>query len=103
MTVQTCFEERNLVEYGFRKGECISQELAFTLTGKNYKKWKVRNCNCVEMVDIGDYNSCHHLCKYCYANYDEKRVENNRKKHDPNSSILLGQLKEDDVIKIRKK
>lgn len=103
MTVQTCFEEKNLVEYGFIKGECLSQELAFSLTKKKYRKWTARKCGCVEMVDIGDYNSCKHFCKYCYANYDEKRVENNFKKHDPNSSLLIGTIEEEDRIKERKK
>jgi len=37
MVIQTCFEERNLTEYGFIKGECMSKELAFKLTGKTYK------------------------------------------------------------------
>lgn len=103
MSVQTCFEEQNLTEYGFIKGECLSKELAFALTGKNYKKWKARDCNCVEMVDIGDYNSCPHGCKYCYANYDETKVKSNIKKHDANSSLLIGHIEEDDTIKIRKK
>ena len=103
MSVQTCFEEQNLTEYGFIKGECLSKELAFALTGKNYKKWKARDCNCVEMVDIGDYNSCPHGCKYCYANYDEIKVKSNIKKHDVNSSLLIGHIEEDDTIKIRKK
>lgn len=106
MTVQTCFEDRNLVEYGFIKGECISHELAFKLTGKKYKNWKARKigkCNCVQMVDIGVYNSCRHFCKYCYANYDEKIVHKNYQNHDPSSSILIGHLEPDDVIKVRKK
>lgn len=104
MTVQTCFEELNLVDYGFVKGECLSHELAYKLTGKSYKNWKARkgnNCNCVEMVDIGVYNSCKHYCKYCYANYDEKKVNDNFKNHNVNSSILIGELEEDDIIKIR--
>lgn len=106
MTVQTCFEERNLTEYGFKKGECISHELAYKLTGKTFKNWKARKeqkCNCVQMVDIGVYNSCKHLCKYCYANYNENEVENNIVNHDPNSSLLIGRLNSDDVIKIRNK
>ena len=105
MTVQTCFEDNNLCEYGFIKGECLSHELAYILTGKKYKNWKARKeqkCNCVEMVDIGAYNSCKHFCKYCYANYDEKQVLNNFKEHDDNSSLLIGNLKESDIIKIRK-
>lgn len=106
MTVQTCFEDINLTEYGFVKGECISSELAFKLTGKIYKPWKARKerkCNCVEMVDIGAYNTCNHLCKYCYANYDEKQVKNNIKKHNKNSSLLIGELEKDDIIKERTK
>lgn len=105
MKVQTCFEDRNLTEYGFTKGECLSHELAYRLTGKKYKSWKARKerkCNCVEMVDIGVYNSCKHFCKYCYANYDEKIVNNNFKNHDVNSSLLIGNLEEDDIIKTRK-
>ncbi len=105
MTVQTCFENETLVEYGFIKGECMSKELAKRLTGKDYKKWKARKenkCECVEMVDIGVYNTCKHFCKYCYANYDERRVLVNVANHDPNSTMLIGALEIDDVIKVRR-
>lgn len=106
MTVQTCFEDENLVEYGFIKSDCLNVELAWELTGKtNHKKWKARKggkCNCVEMVDIGAYNTCNHFCKYCYANYDEKQVNENRKNHNPTSSLLIGNLKDSDIIKVRK-
>ena len=101
MCVQTCCEERNLVEYGFIKDDCISRDLAYKLTKKKYKKWKVRDCQCVEMVDIGVYNSCGHFCKYCYANYDEKKVCAHFKKHNKNSSLLIGDLEEEDIIKVR--
>ena len=102
MKVQTCYEGEFMLKYGFVKGECLSKELAYKLTGKKFSKWKARNCNCVELVDIGVYNSCKHFCKYCYANFDEKQVINNFKNHDPNSSLLVGELENDDVIKIRK-
>lgn len=106
MTVQTCAEDFNLVEFGFIKGECLSKELAEQLTGKTkFKKWSARrtlNCKCVEMVDIGEYNSCRHYCKYCYANYDEEQVEKNMKTHDKNSSLLLGKITDKDIITIRK-
>ena len=39
MSVQTCFEERNLVNYGFTRGECLSLSLAEKITGKKPKKW----------------------------------------------------------------
>ena len=83
----------------------MSKELAFKLTGKVYRKWNGRKnvpCKCIEMADIGVYNSCKHFCKYCYANFDEKEVNNNYNKHNPNSSLLIGELEEDDVIKVRK-
>ena len=106
IVVQTCFEERNLCEYGFNKGECLSHELAFKLTGNLYKTWKARKgklCQCVEMVDIGQYNACKHFCKYCYANYDEKKVLENMQKHHPESSLLIGEITSDDIIKKRTK
>ena len=105
IVVHTCGEIRNLTEYGFIKDECMSRELAFKLTGKIYKKWNARKniaCKCIEMVDIGVYNSCKHFCKYCYANYDEKKVKDNFSKHNPQSSLLIGELQYDDIIKIRK-
>ena len=106
MSVQTCFEDNDLTEYGFVKGECLSHELAYILTGKKFKSSNVRKekkCECVQMVDIGDYNSCMHMCKYCYANYDEKAVSSNFERHDDNSSLLIGSVQSDDVIKVRKK
>lgn len=106
MSVQTCFEDNDLTEYGFVKGECLSHELAYILTGKKFKSSNVRKekkCQCVQMVDIGDYNSCMHMCKYCYANYDEKAVSSNFERHDDNSSLLIGSIQSDDVIKVRKK
>lgn len=106
MSVQTCFEDEDLTQYGFVKGECLSHELAYILTGKKFKSSNVRKekkCECVQMVDIGDYNSCMHMCKYCYANYDEKAVSSNFERYDDNSSLLIGSIQSDDVIKVRKK
>ncbi len=106
MTVQTCFEEQNLVSYGFILEDCLSHELAFAITKKKYKNWTSRKggkCHCVETVDIGAYNSCPHFCKYCYANYDEEKVKSSLKMHDVNSSLLLGHIEKEDIIKERKK
>lgn len=104
MTCQTCFEEENLVEYEFINDVCVSRKLAFELTGKaNYKLWSARNCGCVEMVDIGVYNTCKHYCRYCYANYDENKIQKNNKKHDPQPSFLIGNHEPNDIIKQRLK
>jgi hypothetical protein len=105
MTVQTCSEEERLLEFGFINRDCVDIELIYKLTGKaNYKKWKARNnknCSCIEMVDVAAYNTCLHFCKYCYANYDEKKVTDNFKKHIKTSSLIIGKLEVDDIIKER--
>ena len=104
--IHTCFEEENLVKYGFDRDECLSHEFAYIMTGKKYPNWNARKqkkCSCVQMVDIGVYNSCSHMCKYCYANYDENSVKFNIKKHNVNSSLLIGDINDDDIIKERVK
>ncbi len=104
--VHTCFEKRNLSEYGFDEEVCLSHELAYMLTGKKYPNWKARKeglCNCVNIVDIGVFNTCPHFCKYCYANFKEEDVLKNRKLHNPNSTMLIGSLKDSDKITIRRK
>lgn len=105
MTVQTCAEKRNLKEYGFKVSDCITKEVACMLTGKtNFKTWTARKgkCKCISMVDIGEYNTCLHMCKYCYANYNETKVKQNVKKHNSNSSILIGNINKENQIKVRK-
>lgn len=106
LTVQTCAEKENLCQYGFVKGECLSYELAKRLTGKTkFKKWtarKSKTCECVEMVDIGCYNTCPHLCKYCYANFDEDKIYENIKNHDDNSGLLVGKLDKNEKIITRR-
>lgn len=103
LTVQTCGEEETLFEYGFIQNDCVTTELVEKFTGKRItEKWKARknkNCHCVQMYDIGDYNSCKHFCKYCYANYSEEDIEKNCRAHDVNSPLLIGHLGKDDVVK----
>ena len=103
ITIQTCCENVDFTKYGFIKNDCVSREYMFKLTGKKFSKWKERNCNCATMVDIGAYNTCLNFCKYCYANYDESKVKINIKNHDINSSLLIGHLQKDDIIKVRNK
>ena len=99
------------IEYGFINGACLSKTYALSLTkslNKDVKFKKQSNrkntyCQCVEMVDIGAYNTCLSKCKYCYANFDEKSVNLNMKLHNENSSLLIGKLNKEDQIKIRKK
>ncbi len=106
MTIQTCAEEKNLACYGFQIGSCVDAFLAYRLTGKTkWKKWSARKnsfCHCVQMTDVGVYNTCRHFCRYCYANYDEKKVRENQEKHIPSSSCLIGTVEEEDIVKVWK-
>lgn len=101
MKIVSCME--NKYHIGDEKDCCISIKYAFERTGKFFKEWKARDCHCVNMVDVGAYNSCLHGCKYCYANFDSKKIVSNYKMHDVNSSLLIGHLNLDDQVKIRRK
>lgn len=101
MKIVSCME--NKYHIGDEKDCCISIKYAFERTGKLVKEWKARDCHCVNMVDVGAYNSCLHGCKYCYANFDSKQIVSNYKMHDVNSSLLIGHLNLDDQVKIRRK
>ena len=63
--------------------------------GKNQRNGE---CACLLGTDIGAYDTCGHLCRYCYANTDPDLVRQNMLKHDPKSPFLLGDLNPEDVI-----
>ena len=55
-------------------------------------------CLCYPNTCIGEYNTCLHKCKYCYASADFDKCDENYSKHDPKSPLLIGWPKGDEKI-----
>lgn len=49
-------------------------------------------CECMASKDIGEYNTCPHLCEYCYANTSKDAALANWKEHinNPNAETITG-------------
>lgn len=122
MTIHGCCENPSLKEFGVDITGCMSQEIVEKAIGFNLKapggqskrlahlennqvtkditlsdKGKTI-CNCLMGNDIGAYNSCMHLCKYCYANSNKTQVQENYKLHNPKSPFLIGESTKDDKV-----
>lgn len=41
-------------------------------------------CGCMKSKDIGEYNTCPHLCEYCYANASKEIAVRNWRQHQVN-------------------
>lgn len=46
-------------------------------------------CGCMVSKDIGMYNTCQHLCVYCYANTSKEAVLRNKEKHSVDCESLI--------------
>ena len=50
----------------------------------NRDKGQRQFCGCMVSKDIGEYNTCPHLCEYCYANASKEVAVKNWKQHKNN-------------------
>lgn len=102
ITIRACCEGTHLGEFGIDTSGCQTREIIERAIGQKLNVPKEKNarpkCDCLLGHDIGAYNTCGHLCKYCYANADKQAVLDNIKKHDPTSPFLIGNIEEGDRI-----
>ena len=116
LELSTCAEIENLSRFGISHNKCIDDVLIckichgdekivkeygkspeqYSLSGSGSKKpdalkdkGQRQECGCVLSKDIGSYNTCLHLCAYCYANHSEKAVRNIYKNLSVESESLL--------------
>jgi hypothetical protein len=107
LKLQTC---GNGLQFKDLKGVEVTgclDEHALNLMGiypKQNKKASQWGCLCYPNTSIGEYNTCLHKCKYCYASSDFDKCDLNYKLHDPNSPLLIGHLNlNDHVIEMKPK
>ena len=58
----------------------------------NRDKGQRQFCGCILSKDIGEYNTCPHLCEYCYANASKDRAVENYMRHgmNPKGETITG-------------
>ncbi len=84
--------EPELVGFGIEQAHCIDAGLISKLTGKTFSaplSPSRKFCGCYYSLDIGAYDTCPHLCWYCYANSHPKIVQKRFAQHSPKSEFLL--------------
>ena len=120
-TLATCGEKIDLDRYGIEHNHCVDDELMvkyfshdtklmeflgveispadlfnpepkITYTKNNKDKGQRQFCGCINSKDIGQYNTCPHLCEYCYANASKETAVRNWEKHkeDPFNENIIG-------------
>jgi hypothetical protein len=91
----TCGEKIALEPYGIQHNCCVDDDLMIRfahhdkalmdfLAHPQRDKGQRQFCGCMVSKDIGEYNTCPHLCEYCYANASKEKAVENYKRHEIN-------------------
>ncbi len=102
MILKPCAEGDELEKFGADCSGCMTLSTYEKACGYKLavpvKKSGRRECICLLTCDIGQYDTCLHLCRYCYANSNRQNVLKNNKLHNPNSPVLVGEILPSDKI-----
>ena len=100
--IQICGTDSDFSMYGILPSGCIREDIIENANGielRRIGRHGMRNgCHCIESRDIGAYDSCLNGCKYCYANKSPEKAIENYRLHDPESPMLLGNLRDGDTV-----
>lgn len=112
--IATCAEKIELEKYNIKHNKCIDDDLMIKYfsndsilmdflkvrifpvdifnqtvriekTATNIDKGQREFCGCIVSKDIGEYNTCPHMCEYCYANASKEIAIRNWQLHKENS------------------
>lgn len=114
LKIASCAEGIDLASYDIVHNRCVDDELMIELFRNDAKlmaflgyepglfddasrpnlkdKGQRKECGCIISKDIGRYDTCSHLCAYCYANTSRTVVSSNLRKHRPDSDALVSQV-----------
>ena len=105
--VQSCSEKIDLDEFGIRHGACIDREIVERVIGAKIDvdkdKTQRLECGCMSSVDIGQYDTCTHLCAYCYANFRPQIAIKNNANHNPKNSSMTRDFSDEKNVPFIKK
>jgi len=92
MEARTCMDGHDLTILGIHPNRCVDPDLIRRVFGHDADLLKfvdkcsgknglspLKNCNCLPHTDIGEYNTCLHFCRYCYANFSDRVIQENFK------------------------